>query len=152
MPRDGAMRAPQAEDVLTPLARQMFELAPGAGVPDDTLPPGARVWREGSAGAPTAGARVVVRIALDAADRVAALRWRAWGCPHTLATLGWLSQQWIGRTLADPPQGGPAGWARTLGVPVEKLGRLLLVEDAILACRNREPVIAGTAGAPPGPT
>lgn len=146
------MRAPQAEDVLTPLARQMFELAPGAGAPDGTLPPGARVWRDGAAGATAAGARVAVHVALDAADRVLALRWQAWGCPHTLATLGWLSQQWGGRTLADPPAGGPAGWARALGVPVEKLGRMLIIEDAMLACRNRDPVTAGTAGAASGPT
>lgn len=146
------MRAPQAEDLLTPLARQLFERAPGAGDPGGELPSGGAVWRHGSAGAPAAGARVTVHVCLDATDRVQALRWQAWGCPHTLATLGWLSQQWVGRTLAQPPEGGPDGWARALGVPVEKLGRLLLIEDAILACRNREPVTAGTAGAGSGPT
>lgn len=146
------MRAPQAEDVLTPLARQLFDRAPGAGAPGDELSPKGAVWRQGVAGAAVAGARVVVHMALDTADRVRTMRWQAWGCPHTLATLGWLSEQWVGRTLADPPAGGPPGWARELGVPVEKLGRLLIIEDAILACRNREPVIAGTAGACAGPT
>ena len=146
------MRAPQAEDVLTPLARQLFDRAPGAGAPADALSSTGVVWRQGAAGAAVAGARVVVHVVLDAADRVQALRWQAWGCPHALATLGWLTEQWVGRTLADPPAGGPVGWARALGVPVEKLGRLLIIEDAMLACRNREPVIAGTAGARAGPT
>jgi hypothetical protein len=30
--------------------------------------------------------------------------------------------------------GEPADWARALEVPVEKLGRLLVVEDALQAC------------------
>lgn len=141
------MRAPQAEDLLSPLARQLFDRTPGAGAPAGPPPRGALVWRQGSAGAPLVGPRVVVHIALDSAKRVQALRWQAWGCPHTLATLAWLSEQWPGRTLADPPDGGPAGWARALDVPVEKLGRLLVIEDAVLACLKREPVVAGTAGA-----
>jgi hypothetical protein len=30
--------------------------------------------------------------------------------------------------------GAPAAWAAARGVPVEKLGRLLVVEDALRAC------------------
>ena len=146
------MRVPSAPDVLTPLARQLFEQAPGAGAPAEGSLDGGAVWRHGSAGTARAGARVALHVALDPAGRVLALRWQAWGCPHSIATLGWLSQHWVGRRLDDPPAGGPAGWAQALDAPVEKLGRLLLIEDAILACRNREPVIAGTAGARAGPT
>jgi hypothetical protein len=36
----------------------------------------------------------------------------------------------------------PAEWAKTLGVPVEKLGRLLVVEDALLACVRDYPECA----------
>ncbi len=123
------MRPPQAEDVLTPLARQYFERAPGAGT-SGNAPAGAG-WRRGSAGSPAAGAVIVVDLRLDPAGTVRALRWQAWGCPHTLAVLGWLSEQWVGRPLTEPPAGGPDGWARALGVPIEKLGRLLLIEDAL---------------------
>lgn len=119
------MRSPQAEDVLTPLARQYFERAPGAGAPTGAG------WRRGAAGSPAASACVVVYLQLDPAGCVQGLRWQAWGCPHVLAVLGWLSEQWVGRPLTSPPGGGPEGWARALGVPIEKLGRLLLIEDAL---------------------
>jgi hypothetical protein len=35
--------------------------------------------------------------------------------------------------------GTPADWARTHGVPVEKLGRLLIIEDAVRACLRHWP-------------
>ena len=68
---------------------------------------------------------------------VKAARFKAYGCPHTLAVVDWLTRRLPGRTRDDGPPGTPALWAEELSVPVERLGRLLVVEDALLACFAR---------------
>jgi len=70
---------------------------------------------------------------------VKAARFKAYGCPHTLAVVDWLTRRLPGRTRDDGPPGTPALWAEELSVPVERLGRLLVVEDALLACFARWP-------------
>ena len=64
-------------------------------------------------------------------DTVKDARFLALGCPHTLAVAAWLAGQLPGRTRREAIPGDPLGWAQALGVPVEKLGRLLVVEDAL---------------------
>jgi hypothetical protein len=56
------------------------------------------------------------------------------GCPHTESVLGWLQTALPGRSVEDLVPGGPLDWASSLGVPAEKLGRLLIIEDALRAC------------------
>ncbi len=70
---------------------------------------------------------------------VKAARFKAYGCPHTLAVTDSLTQRLRGRRRVDGPPGTPAIWSKELSVPVEKLGRLLVVEDALLACFARWP-------------
>jgi NifU-like protein involved in Fe-S cluster formation len=67
------------------------------------------------------------------AGRIVACRFRAWGCPHTLAAAA-LAAGW----LEAPPDGvstrcEAARLARELDAPAEKMGRLLVVEDAARA-------------------
>lgn len=133
------MRAPRAGEPLSAEVRCLFETTPGAGTP----PPADPGWCRGAAGSEAAEARVEVWTRCDSEGRVAALRYRVWGCPHTIATLAWLSREWLGRRLDDPPAGGPLGWQAALAVPVEKLGRLLVIEDAIAACRTAAAAAAG---------
>ena len=64
---------------------------------------------------------------------------KAYGCPHTLAVAAWVAERLRGRGRADLAPGTPAEWAETLAVPVEKLGRLLLVEDALADCARHWP-------------
>jgi cysteine desulfurase len=93
----------------------------------------------GEAGGP--GQDTWVRFHLTiAGDIVKAARFKAYGCPHTLNVAQWLTGRLAGRRRDDGVPGNPASWAETLGVPVERLGRLLVVEDALLACfaRSRE--------------
>jgi hypothetical protein len=61
-------------------------------------------------------------------------RVQAFGCPHTLDVAGWLCQELKGHTREALPPGTPADWAASRSVPVEKLGRLLVIEDALRAC------------------
>lgn len=78
---------------------------------------------------------VWVRFYVQVLDgRVAAARFQAFGCPHTVAAAGWAAEWLAGRgaralTEMDVPE-----CARALDMPVEKMGKLLRVEDALLAC------------------
>ena len=92
----------------------------------------------GEAGGPSQ--ETWVRFHLTAGSGIVkAARFKAYGCPHTLAVVDWLTQRLPGRTRDDGPPGTPALWAEELSVPVERLGRLLVVEDALLACFARWP-------------
>jgi hypothetical protein len=71
---------------------------------------------------------------LVAGDSVKDARFQAFGCPHTLDTAAWLCAELRGRRRAALIPGTPATWAAARGVPIEKLGRLLVVEDALRAC------------------
>jgi cysteine desulfurase len=62
-----------------------------------------------------------------------AVEHQVYGCPHTMAICGRLAERLPGRSWADPGLGGPEDWARELGVPLERLTRLLVVEDALRA-------------------
>lgn len=110
--------------------------APGAGAPDH--PRGETAVLTGEAGGP--GQDSWVRFHLTVAgDIVKAARFKAYGCPHTVNVAQWLTDRLVGRRRDEGVPGNPASWAETLGVPVERLGRLLVVEDALLACLARWP-------------
>ncbi|MGH8302298.1 MAG: aminotransferase class V-fold PLP-dependent enzyme, partial [Steroidobacteraceae bacterium] len=92
----------------------------------------------GEAGGP--GQEVWVRFRLDVQDgRVKSALFKAYGCPHTLAVTAWVAERLRGRGRADLAPGTPAEWADALAVPVEKLGRLLAVEDALADCARHWP-------------
>ena len=81
-----------------------------------------------------------VRFHLTVADGIVkAARFKAYGCPHTLAVADGLTRRLPGRSRVEGLPGNPAEWAEELQVPVEKLGRLLVVEDALRACFSRWP-------------
>ena len=115
-------------DILSKITRQLFSELPGAGA----LPDGPGVIRGEARDADT---QSWVRFHLRIEDgNVRDARFQALGCPHTLAVVAWLTGRLRGRALSGLELGTPAEWAETLAVPVEKLGRLLVVEDALQAC------------------
>jgi cysteine desulfurase len=67
-------------------------------------------------------------------DSVKDARFQAFGCPHTVDTAAWLCEALPGRSRAALIPGTPQDWARNRAVPVEKLGRLFAIEDALRAC------------------
>lgn len=71
---------------------------------------------------------------LVAGDSVKDARFQAFGCPHTMDTAAWVCGALPGRTRPALVPGTPQDWARVRGVPVEKLGRLFAIEDALRAC------------------
>jgi NifU-like protein involved in Fe-S cluster formation len=73
-----------------------------------------------------------LQIARAGAPTVQDARFHAFGCPHVIAVADWLAQNVVGREVA-PLSGLPesvAALRERFDMPVEKLGRLLLVEDA----------------------
>lgn len=87
----------------------------------------------GEAGGPREETWVRFHLLL-AGDTVKDARFQAFGCPHTLDVAAWLCRELRGRTRGALPPGRPADWAASRSVPVEKLGRLLVIEDALRAC------------------
>jgi cysteine desulfurase len=116
-------------DALSPEVRQLFSALPGAGVIEDAA---GQVIR-GEAGGLAQEAWVRFHL-LVTHGTVKDARFQAYGCPHTLAVSAWLTGQLPGRRLSEVLVDEPAQWARVLSVPIEKLGRLLVVEDALRAC------------------
>ncbi|MGH8251355.1 MAG: iron-sulfur cluster assembly scaffold protein [Steroidobacteraceae bacterium] len=58
---------------------------------------------------------------------------RAWGCPHTLAASAWAAAAIRGLAIEAAGAIDARQLAEELDVPVEKMGRLLVVEDALRA-------------------
>lgn len=99
-------------------------------------PPGAGIVGEGG----RQGQEVWVRFTLGVQDGVVkSALFKAYGCPHTLAVAAWVTERLRGRGRTNLAPGTPAEWAEALAVPVEKLGRLLVVEDALADCARHWP-------------
>ena len=98
----------------------------------------------GEAGRTEHGTRVRFSLRV-AAGRVREARYRAYGCPYTLACCEWLAGRLEGARLPIQTLGEPARWALALSIPPERLGRLLVIEDALRAALGAEAL-------PPEPT
>jgi cysteine desulfurase len=119
---------------LNPLACRYFLAAPKPpAFPQGDHPADVR---QGRAGRQADGTRVSFELQI-ADGTVKSARFSAYGCPHTVAVVAWLCEVMEGRRLDAGIPGTPAGWAREFDVPAEKLGRLLIVEDALRAALNR---------------
>jgi NifU-like protein involved in Fe-S cluster formation len=64
---------------------------------------------------------------------VAAARFLAYACPHTVAVSAWLAEQAVGKPLRPSLPESVQALQERFAVPVEKTGRLLIIEDAWLA-------------------
>ena len=74
-----------------------------------------------------------VRVSLFATvedGRLAALRFLAWGCPHVIAAAEALCAAYEGRPVRDLLEFSANDLMQSLSVPVEKTGRILVIEDA----------------------
>ncbi|MGA2397862.1 MAG: iron-sulfur cluster assembly scaffold protein [Steroidobacteraceae bacterium] len=90
----------------------------------------------GAAGSPSAGTWVQfdVRLAPPGAEpRVREARFLAFGCPHVIAAAALVAEQAEGGTPEPRLPQSVHTLRERLEAPVEKLGRLFVVEDAWLA-------------------
>jgi len=75
---------------------------------------------------------VRIRLAANHRDgQIQALRFRAWGCPHLLAACEAFCSDYEGRSASDLSGFQAGEIMRILSIPVEKTGRILVLEDAV---------------------
>jgi NifU-like protein involved in Fe-S cluster formation len=108
------------------LTRRYFESAACAG-----MLAGSGILR-GAAGSRAQGTWVQfdVRVNSNTRRTIEAVRFLAFACPHVIAVAAWLAEQAVGQELNGQLPQSVQCLSERFGVPVEKLGRLLLVEDA----------------------
>ena len=137
---DASARTPTTGAAVTPgslLARSLsreasrYFLAPARipRFPEDSSQPGIR---QGRAGRQADGTAIRFELEINGGF-VKSARFSAYGCPHTLAVTAWLCEVLEGTRIDAGLPGAPADWAARFDVPTEKLGRLLIVEDALRA-------------------
>ena len=75
-----------------------------------------------------------IRIRLSAkmaGDTLVAMRFRVWGCPHVIAATEAVCRHYEGRNAAELNNFSTAQIMQDLAVPVEKTGRILVLEDTV---------------------
>jgi NifU-like protein involved in Fe-S cluster formation len=78
---------------------------------------------------------VWVRFQLQVSDGIVrAARFAAFGCPHTIAAADYATERLEGARVTELRALDARAIQRELGVPVEKLGKLLRIEDALAEC------------------
>jgi nitrogen fixation NifU-like protein len=81
-----------------------------------------------------------VRLRLSAqaeGGKIAALRFRAWGCPHVIAAAEAVCSALEGLPVTDLENYMAADVMQKLAVPAEKTGRILVIEDAVRSLGQR---------------
>jgi cysteine desulfurase len=110
----------------------LWNLSPARGVASASPAPAGTATQVlcGEAGAQRLGTwiRFVIEVE-DATVRDA--RVQVYGCPHTIAACNHVRQQLPGRGLDALQPGSPEQWRQAVNAPVEKLGRMLIIEDAL---------------------
>jgi NifU-like protein involved in Fe-S cluster formation len=75
---------------------------------------------------------VRIRLAARAeAGRISTMRFEAWGCPHVIAAAEAICARLEGASAADLLDFSANDLMENLPVPVEKTGRILVLEDAV---------------------
>ncbi len=67
---------------------------------------------------------------------IRAVRFRLFGCPHAIAAASLICERLENRPARSLSGLDLRGVADSLDLPVEKFGKLLKIEDALLACWN----------------
>ncbi|HLN49051.1 MAG TPA: iron-sulfur cluster assembly scaffold protein [Steroidobacteraceae bacterium] len=126
------------------LTRRYFENASGtAGVligPD---------CFRGASGSRAQGTWVQFDVQVDSGAgpaRIQAVRFLAFACPHIIAVSSWLAEQTPGCEIKAQLPESVQSLRERFDVPIPKLGRLLIVEDAWIAALR-----AAEAARAPGP-
>lgn len=87
----------------------------------------------GGAGIREHGVQVVFNASI--ADRkIIDIRFQAFACPHTIAACGLVTERLNGAGVEALLDVSPDALAEELDAPVEKMGRMLVVQDALRNC------------------
>jgi len=78
---------------------------------------------------------VWVRFQVEMADGViGAARFEVYGCPHTIAAASCVAERLPGRPVAALREVDAHELLQAVDGPIEKLGKMLLIEDALERC------------------
>jgi NifU-like protein involved in Fe-S cluster formation len=88
--------------------------------------------RRGAAGSRALGTWVQFDLQV-VSDRLQAARFLAFGCPHVIAVADWIAQYAVGLPAVPTLPESVATLKARFAVPTEKMGRLLVIEDAWIA-------------------
>jgi NifU-like protein involved in Fe-S cluster formation len=109
-----------SSDPYSPLVRSLFSTAEHSGdLPGATC-----------ASADTQGVNVQLAASVEG-DKITALRWKAWGCPHLLAATEAFCAEYEGGTASSLLEFSAGDLMKKLAVPVTKTGRILVLEDVV---------------------
>lgn len=73
-----------------------------------------------------------IRLAAEVRDgTIARLRFQAWGCPHVIAAAEAVCRRFEGQPVSALEQFETGQIMEDLAVPVEKTGRILVLEDTV---------------------
>jgi len=81
-----------------------------------------------------------VRLSLSATTAqgtIQSLRFRAWGCPHVIAAAEAFCAEYEGRSVEELQAFTASQLMQSLPVPVEKTGRILVLEDAVRLLKRK---------------
>jgi len=109
-----------SNDPYSARVRALFDATPHAGVLDGGL----------SATQDDQGLRICLS-AETRGDEISALRFQAWGCPHLIAAAEAFCADYEQRRVGELLEFSAADLMQSLPVPVEKTGRILVLEDAV---------------------
>ena len=113
-------------DPYSPLVREYFARPAHAG----GLADGVTVIAEAQG--------IRVRLSGDEADgQIQALRFQAWGCPHLIAACECFCRCYEGKPTESLGDFLASDIMQNLPVPVEKTGRILVLEDAVRSLGQR---------------
>ena len=81
-----------------------------------------------------------IRLRLSATKRdghIQSLRFQAWGCPHVIAACEYFCSRYEGESIHALAGFRASDIMQILPVPVEKTGRILVLEDAVRSLGQR---------------
>ena len=87
----------------------------------------------GAAGSRESGTEVVFRMQVEN-GRISQMCFQAYGCPHTIAACELAVEGLLGQLPGALGSWDPGTAAEWLDIPVEKTGKLLLIQDALRNC------------------
>ena len=90
----------------------------------------------GEGGDASTGVWLEFQLKLDG-DVIRKARFRAYGCPHTIALASWLTEVLPGSELSRGIGIDVERVRQELDLPVEKTRSVLMAEDALRACADR---------------
>ena len=115
-------------------ARRLFSAPLHAGDADDKYP--VRVVSDASES--TEGARIHLSAGVEN-GRISELRYRVFGCPHLISAAEWACENLEGQSTSELVAFDREACMQILDVPVEKTGRILLLEDALAGLGKQIP-------------